>query len=100
VKKQDNTSNIAWTEGLHMNKMVRAGKHYALIKLETKPQANLILFTSTESEPGNDDVYNVCPLASELPNLPQSSLWNYCVKNWFACIDNFVRICFSDLQIV
>jgi hypothetical protein len=52
--------------------------------LETKPQAYLILFASTESEPGNDDASNVCPLASELPILPQSSLWNYCVKNWSA----------------
>ena len=59
-----------------MNKMVRARKHYALIKLETKPQANLILFASTESEPGNDDVSNVCPLASDLSDLRQSSLWN------------------------
>lgn len=39
-------------------------------------KANLLLFASNESEPGSGEVSNVCPLASDLSDLPQSSLWN------------------------
>ena len=57
--------------------MLQAGKGYALIKLKTKLRnANLLLFASIESEPGSGEVSNVCPLASDLSDLPQSSLWN------------------------
>jgi hypothetical protein len=46
------------------------------MKLMRTTKANLLLFASIESEPGNGEVSDVCPLASDLSDLPQRSLWN------------------------
>lgn len=69
MKRQDNRSNIAYYE-----QNVTSRKKSCTGKTEDRAmKANLLLFASNESEPGNGEVSNVSPLASDLP---QSNLWN------------------------
>ena len=74
---QNHTGRInLYTDKTREREREREVKKYALIKLKRATKANLLLFASIESEPGNGEVSKVCPLASALSDLPQRSLWN------------------------